>query len=387
MTTHEEKEFIQGLFRCITPITVQYDQQVQTIQHSQQALAKKLDVLTTDMEKMIKESENSYETKGHLARIVSTRKKIVAIYNNLGVVEERLNKIQKAITAKQPNLHQQFDTFGIPLAEVMKRSRETEKVPKHMVKIAQRIREIGLEREGIFRLSALANDVKEIQQRYNEGEDIDVSQIKNNILLAQVFKQYLRDLPTPLCTEELYEQFLATSVVSSNTEKLQKYSDLLKKIPSENYELMKLSFELAFDTSKLVDKNKMGPHNLAVVFGMNIFANKAHDGMKAMKDNPAIIKVAQWMIEHFQSLFNGAPLEEVVIKEEKIEEQIPAEEIMEALKEDLLEEDPNASHLRKKSKLEIDSEAIFGETETPKPTKDEPEQEPEPITYDITENM
>ena len=60
---------------------------------------------------------------------------------------------------------------------------------------------------GIFRLSGSKSGVDSLKDRINKGElDPDVSYEDENVL-AGVFKLFLREMPKPLFTKELYEEW------------------------------------------------------------------------------------------------------------------------------------------------------------------------------------
>uniref|UniRef100_A0A3B5MX07 Rho-GAP domain-containing protein n=1 Tax=Xiphophorus couchianus TaxID=32473 RepID=A0A3B5MX07_9TELE len=66
----------------------------------------------------------------------------------------------------------------------------------------------GLYTEGIYRKSGSTNKIKELKLAL----DTDVENMNlddyNIHVIASVFKQWLRDLPNPLMTFELYEEFI-----------------------------------------------------------------------------------------------------------------------------------------------------------------------------------
>uniref|UniRef100_A0A4W5KP90 Rho-GAP domain-containing protein n=1 Tax=Hucho hucho TaxID=62062 RepID=A0A4W5KP90_9TELE len=94
--------------------------------------------------------------------------------------------------------------FGV---EVSRLTNEERTVPL-VVKLINYIEMHGLYTEGIYRKSGSTNKIKELKQ----GLDTDVNSMNlddyNIHVIASVFKQWLRDLPNPLMTFELYEEFL-----------------------------------------------------------------------------------------------------------------------------------------------------------------------------------
>lgn len=65
--------------------------------------------------------------------------------------------------------------------------------------------------EGIYRKNGGALQMRAIISAFEKGEEIDLDdpdQFNDISAVTSVFKQYLRDLPNPLFTYELYPTFL-----------------------------------------------------------------------------------------------------------------------------------------------------------------------------------
>lgn len=81
-------------------------------------------------------------------------------------------------------------------------------MPQLVEKLINYIEMHGLYTEGIYRKSGSANKIKELRQ----GLDTDVGSVNlddyNIHVIASVLKQWLRELPSPLMTFELYKEFL-----------------------------------------------------------------------------------------------------------------------------------------------------------------------------------
>ncbi|XP_061629301.1 unconventional myosin-IXAb-like isoform X6 [Phyllopteryx taeniolatus] len=95
--------------------------------------------------------------------------------------------------------------FGVELSRLTSEERN---VPQLVEKLINYIEMHGLYTEGIYRKSGSTNKIKELRQ----GLDTEVSSVNlddyNIHVIASVLKQWLRDLPSPLMTFELYEEFL-----------------------------------------------------------------------------------------------------------------------------------------------------------------------------------
>jgi hypothetical protein len=61
---------------------------------------------------------------------------------------------------------------------------------------------------GIFRVSGAQVDVLALKACFDRAEDVDLSTCKDPHVVANVLKLYLRELPNPLLTMELYPKFI-----------------------------------------------------------------------------------------------------------------------------------------------------------------------------------
>jgi hypothetical protein len=172
------------------PLSNQYDSHIRSIQLSQTDLAQKIDFISEEIERFIILTEGNFvEVKPQITKLAETRKKLVASYNTLGQIHERIEKIKKAIDKKYPYLNLIFDTFGVPLVELMKRKTETEECPKVVNSIIKRIREIGLERTGLFRIPGADEQIKLLKKKFNQSlDEVDISNYNDINVLASLLK-------------------------------------------------------------------------------------------------------------------------------------------------------------------------------------------------------
>uniref|UniRef100_A0AAY4E4Z7 Unconventional myosin-IXa-like n=1 Tax=Denticeps clupeoides TaxID=299321 RepID=A0AAY4E4Z7_9TELE len=110
--------------------------------------------------------------------------------------------------SKKYDLEQSSRQFGVELSRLTSEDRA---VPLVVEKLINYIEMHGLYTEGIYRKSGSTNKIKELKM----GLDADANSMNlddyNIHVIASVLKQWLRDLPNPLMTFELYEEFLRTT--------------------------------------------------------------------------------------------------------------------------------------------------------------------------------
>ena len=66
----------------------------------------------------------------------------------------------------------------------------------------------GLEVEGIFRRSASAVMLRKVQGQFNEGQRVDFATIGDIHIPAAILKSFLRQLPEPILTYDLYDHII-----------------------------------------------------------------------------------------------------------------------------------------------------------------------------------
>lgn len=84
-------------------------------------------------------------------------------------------------------------------------------VPNIVKSCCTHISEHGLDLVGIFRIDSSKKRIKEIKEMYDSGKPVAMDEHFNPNDSACILKEYLRSLPEPLLTRDLYASFLATS--------------------------------------------------------------------------------------------------------------------------------------------------------------------------------
>ena len=198
-----------------------------------------------------------------------------------------------------------LNIFGVPILTVMERRHETEVYPKQIKFLVDFLKINAPEIFGIFRVSGDSNYRKDWSIKMDQGEFVtfqakDIEDLTHNV--ASVFKLYIRELPIPLLTFDLYDDFLKTLRIEDTNEKLKTYSILLTKIPNEHRILLKELLDLCDLVTKQKEKNLMTLENLAVVFGIGVLKTK--DEMRNAQDVQSIQKVyvelMQYHPKHFE---------------------------------------------------------------------------------------
>lgn len=127
--------------------------------------------------------------------------------------------------------------------------------------------------EGLFRLSGSNIVVKTLKERFNTEGDIDLTDDKEYYdvhAVASLFKQYLRELPSPLLTRDLHIEFLKVLELETQEEKVAMFNILVHQLPQVNFELVRTMSEYLLEVTENSGKNKMSVRNMGIVFSPTV---------------------------------------------------------------------------------------------------------------------
>ncbi|XP_031607963.1 rho GTPase-activating protein 1 isoform X2 [Oreochromis aureus] len=186
-------------------------------------------------------------------------------------VREYDNKLRASLkpTTQPPMSPPHSQVFGVPLMLLRQRDPDGDPVPVVMRDTVGFLSEQGLEIEGIFRRSANVTLVKEVLLRYNSGATVNFREMEDVHLAAVILKTFLRELPEPLLTYQLYNDIVNFASVSSESQ-VTVMKTLVESLPEENYASLRYLITFLAQVSANSEVNKMTNSNLAVVFGPNL---------------------------------------------------------------------------------------------------------------------
>ncbi len=140
------------------------------------------------------------------------------------------------------------------------------------------IMELGLDEEGLFRIAGSASRMKMIRAALDANVEIDVD-LGMEHALAGVLKQYLRELPEPLLTFNLYQDFIQTLTLKDKDQKLQALWTIVNNLPKVNYNNFKYLIKFLGKVAGRSEQNKMNASNLSLVVGPNCLWSEEDGGM------------------------------------------------------------------------------------------------------------
>ncbi|CAG0887320.1 unnamed protein product [Darwinula stevensoni] len=139
----------------------------------------------------------------------------------------------------------------------------------------------GLHTLGIFRVSSSRKRVRQLREDFDGGAEVALDETQCPHDVATLLKEFLRDLPEPLLTKDLYKPFIATQKLNHRSDQVKAMRLLVSLLPPSNRDtlwvLLNFLANVAANaedhrtrTGDWVTGNKMDSNNLATVMTPNI---------------------------------------------------------------------------------------------------------------------
>eukprot|EP01104_Vermistella_antarctica_P009740 TRINITY_DN2527_c0_g1_i1.p1 TRINITY_DN2527_c0_g1~~TRINITY_DN2527_c0_g1_i1.p1 ORF type:complete len:606 (+),score=131.74 TRINITY_DN2527_c0_g1_i1:253-2070(+) len=167
---------------------------------------------------------------------------------------------------------------------------------------------VGVEQEGIFRLSGSHDKIQALRKAFDRGDNVDLTDpdIDYNCV-SGLLKQYLRELPEPLLSFELYDCFLAAVAVPTDTDGTEHMVKTVKKtlgfLPVGIMMVVKFLMKFLHFVTQHADQNKMTPSNMAIVFSPTLLRPQEDDLAAVLEDTPFSNKLVELLLTNYEFLF------------------------------------------------------------------------------------
>ncbi|XP_077981086.1 rho GTPase-activating protein 45-like isoform X2 [Glandiceps talaboti] len=220
-----------------------------------------------------------------------------------------------AIQCGGKRLQGKMNVFGVHLKEHL---RDTcKEVPFIVNKCISEINYRALSVTGLYRVAGVKAKVEKLCQTFENGADlVDLSDTPPH-LVTSVLKLYLRQLPEPILTFNLYPEFvgIAKEHLNNCTEiDDERIVNLLKstvsKLPEENFQTAALLMHHLKKVANHCERNKMPAANLGIVFGPTLLRqSEAAVTLSTLVEMPQQTRAIELLI-HNSHIF-GLPVEDL----------------------------------------------------------------------------
>lgn len=167
--------------------------------------------------------------------------------------------------------------------------------------------ECGMQEEGLFRVAPSASKLKKLKASLDCGV-LDVQEYSADPhAIAGALKSYLRELPEPLMTYELYNDWIQASNIQDQDKRLQALLNACEKLPPANNNNFKYLIKFLSKLTEYQDVNKMTPGNIAIVLGPNLLWMHNEGNITEMMTTVSlqIVGIIEPVIQHADWFFPG----------------------------------------------------------------------------------
>eukprot|EP00026_Physarum_polycephalum_P001371 Phypoly_transcript_01372.p1 GENE.Phypoly_transcript_01372~~Phypoly_transcript_01372.p1 ORF type:complete len:1101 (+),score=196.02 Phypoly_transcript_01372:61-3303(+) len=193
--------------------------------------------------------------------------------------------------------------FGVDLKEIASRKKETG-IPAVILKTVSYLKVNCLSVEGVFRISGSASLIEYYRDRFDQGDYVDLGQCSDVHTIASLLRTYLRELPEPLLTYELHDQFVNSHEENvAADERIPLMLKAVEQLPDQNRAILYYLCDLLGRVADNSEKNRMNASNLGTVFGMNIIFGPQNDTSRhpiavIVRQTPIINTLMESLIVH-----------------------------------------------------------------------------------------
>eukprot|EP01104_Vermistella_antarctica_P011350 TRINITY_DN3158_c0_g1_i2.p1 TRINITY_DN3158_c0_g1~~TRINITY_DN3158_c0_g1_i2.p1 ORF type:complete len:589 (+),score=112.43 TRINITY_DN3158_c0_g1_i2:277-2043(+) len=205
--------------------------------------------------------------------------------------------------------------FGVALRKVLSRKGQRTDCPDIVIKTIEYLSQ-HLELEGMFRISAGAQMIQKYKEEFDMAMDVDINRTPDPHIISGLLKLYFRELPEPLLTFELYDDFviLGDLPVAGRRAALKQ---LLSQLPPAHIEVLKLLVFFLANVAAHASVNLMGVENLATVFGPNLLRPRQDSAESLIHHTASISKVMHQIIQEADDLLPAGGSSDVVKQRRK----------------------------------------------------------------------
>lgn len=168
----------------------------------------------------------------------------------------------------------------------------------------------GMKEEGLFRLAAGASVLKRLKQTMASDPGSLQEFCSDPHAVAGALKSYLRELPEPLMTFDLYDDWMRAASLKEPGARLEALQEVCSRLPPESLNNLRYLMKFLARLAEEQEVNKMTPSNIAIVLGPNLLWPPEKEGNQAQLDAASVssiqvVGVVEALIQNADTLFPG----------------------------------------------------------------------------------
>ncbi|XP_023689795.1 uncharacterized protein arhgap20b isoform X2 [Paramormyrops kingsleyae] len=183
-------------------------------------------------------------------------------------------------------------------------------LPKPILDMLILLYQDGPQTKGIFRRSANVKTCKELKERLNSGNVVQL-EAESVFVVASVVTDFLRNVPGSILSTELYEKWMEVLDIDGHDEQIRTIKGLLNQLPEANTLLLQHLFCLLYHIQENSEENQMNACNLALCIAPNmLWLPVTADPEQENKSTKKVASLVQLLIENTNTIF-GHDIESV----------------------------------------------------------------------------
>ncbi|KFP76331.1 SH3 domain-binding protein 1, partial [Acanthisitta chloris] len=166
----------------------------------------------------------------------------------------------------------------------------------------------GMREEGLFRLAAGASVLRKLKSSLASGSNALEEFYSDPHAVAGALKSYLRELPQPLMTFELYDEWIKVASLKDVESRVQSLQETCSRLPQDSYNNLRYLIKFLAKLAEHQEVNKMTPSNIAIVLGPNLLWSQQSRGDPMQLDLASVSSiqgVVEALIQNVDTLFPG----------------------------------------------------------------------------------
>ncbi|NXF89475.1 RHG07 protein, partial [Eubucco bourcierii] len=177
--------------------------------------------------------------------------------------------IPKFIKKVKASDYKDKNVFGVPL--LLNVQRTSHPLPNSILQALDYLRSHFLDQVGLFRKSGVKSRILSLREMNETNPNNVCYEGQSAFDVADMVKQYFRDLPEPIFTSGLCESFLHIYQYVPKDQQFQAVQAAILLLPKENREALKILLFFLRDVVAFVEENQMTPTNIAVCLAPSLF--------------------------------------------------------------------------------------------------------------------
>uniref|UniRef100_A0A8C5UB65 Rho-GAP domain-containing protein n=1 Tax=Malurus cyaneus samueli TaxID=2593467 RepID=A0A8C5UB65_9PASS len=177
--------------------------------------------------------------------------------------------VPKFIKKPKASDYKDKNVFGVPL--LLNVQRTSHPLPNGILQALDYLRSHFLDQVGLFRKSGVKSRILSLREMNETSPNNVCYEGQSAFDVADMVKQYFRDLPEPIFTSRLCESFLHIYQYMPKDQQFQAVQAAILLLPKENREALKILLFFLRDVVAFVEENQMTPTNIAVCLAPSLF--------------------------------------------------------------------------------------------------------------------